>query len=342
MKEISIGFLGAGGIAGQHIRSLSRLSGVRVVGICDHNLAKAESLNSQQLSGTAKCYPGFSQMLAEAPMDALYVCIPPGANRGEVEAAAGKGIHLLLEKPMALDLVRAQSIARAVHDAGVKCQLGYHMRHTEPARRLKTMLEDGSAGRPLLMRAHWLCSALHGEWWQDPNMGGGHLIEQVIHLYDLARYFLGDAATVTGFVANLGKHRFPDYRVDDTSAATIRFKSGAIARLCASNSADPWDPSVGATVVCEKILVQFKTPEDALFLHHHGMVAEEAWKPNAQRRCDDVKSLSSPRDEINRNFIASLRENEALRSSIDDGLETLRLVLSVAKSSAAGGAPQQL
>jgi len=342
MKEIRVGFLGAGRIAGQHVKSLQKLPGIRFVGVYNHNLAKAQDFNSQQLGGAARCYSTFSEMLAETPLDALYACLPPGAHNGEVEAAAGKGIHLFLEKPIALDLKRAQSIADAVHTSDIKCQVGFNMRHNEPVRQLKAMLQDGSAGRPLMMHAHWFSSALRGDWWRDPKMGGGHLIEQVIHLYDLARYFLGDPVSVTGLVANLGKSRFPQYAVDDTSAATIKFRNGAIASLCASNSADPWHPAVGATVICEKVFVQFKSPEDALFLHHNGMSAEEAWKPGAVRKCEDVKNLYNTLDEINRNFIAALRDGEALRSNVDDGLQSLRLVLGVAKSSSENGALQQL
>ncbi len=342
MREIRAGIFGAGRIASQHVASLQRLQDVKIVAICSRSQKRADDLNARSLSGEAKAYSDFDAMVGEARLDVLYVCIPPGAHNGEVEKAARKKIHLYLEKPIALSLERAKSIADAVHAAGIKCQIGHHMRHSEPVRRLKEMLENGSAGKSLLMRAHWLCSVLHGEWWRDPRLGGGQLIEQAIHLYDLARYFLGEAEIVTGFVGKIGKDRFAQYTVDDTSAATIRFRNGAIGSLCASNSADPWHPSVGMTVVCEKVLVEFKSPDEALFLHHDGMVAEEAWKPGAKRKCEDVKSISNSHHEITRNFIAAIRDGEPLRSSVEDGIEDLRLVLSVAKSSAEGGAPQLL
>jgi predicted dehydrogenase len=315
---------------------------VTIAAVCNHNFDRAREFCVKNLDGKAACFTNFAAMLEETQLDALYACIPPGAHRGEVESAAAKGIHLFLEKPIALSMERADSIAAAVRKAGVKCQMGHHMRHIEPAVRLKAMLVDGSAGKPLLFQAQWMCSRLHGDWWRDPALGGGQLLEQSIHLYDLARYFCGDADTVTGFAGKIGKARFPEYPVDDTSAATIHFRNGAIGSICASNSADPWHPTVAATVVCEKALVHFKSPDEATFLLHGGMVAEEAWKPGAKRLCEEVRSISNANLEINRNFINALRDNEPLRSSVEDGVEGLRLVLGVVKSSEQGGAPQRI
>lgn len=342
MRELRIGILGTGGIAGEHIQSLLKQPAVKIVALCDRDLPKAQKVNAAQLNGAARCYADFATMLAEAPLDAMHACIPPGAHCGEVEQAAAKGIHLFLEKPIALNMERAQSIASAIRKAGVKCQIGHHMRHFDPPRRLKAMIQDGSAGKPLLMQGHWFSRFLNGAWWRYPMMGGGQLIEQFIHVYDLARYFLGDAQTAMGFVGNIGHSRFPEYRVDDNSVASIRFRNGAMASLCSSNCADPWFGDVSFTVVCENVLATFKSPEEAMFLHHDGLVCEEAWRPGVDRKCVQVRHLSNQRDEINRNFIAGIRDNEPLRSSIDDGVEGLRLVLAVTKSSAEGGTPQQL
>jgi predicted dehydrogenase len=342
MKQLRVGILGTGGIAAAHVKSLQKLPGVSVVGLCNHHLEKAEQFNAKHCGSAADCYSNFAEMLDRTPMDALHVCIPPGAHGGEAEAAAARGIHLFLEKPIALTIERAESIVAAVHRAGIRCQMGHHFRHTAPALRLKSMLDDGSAGRPLLMQGQWFNNRLYGDWWRDPEMGGGQLIEQSIHLYDLARYFLGDAISVAGFVGRLGHDRFPQYRVDDTSAATIRFRNGAVASLCGSNCADPWNGLVSATVICEKVFVQFQNPDEGVFLYHGGMVSEEAWQPGVERKSENIKSTSQGMDEINRNFIAGVRGEEAMRSSVDDGLEDLRLVLGVTASGRAGGMPQNL
>ncbi len=340
-SDIRIGILGTGGIAGTHAKNLERIPGVRIVALCNRHLEKAEKFN-QRHGGGAKCFDNFQKMLEEVEMDALYVCMPPGCHNGEVEAAAARGIHLFLEKPIALDLARAQSMADAVKSSGVKCQIGHHLRASEPVRKLKQMIRDGSAGRPLLMQARWFCNSLYGDWWRDPEIGGGQLIEQAIHIYDLTRYFFGDVDVVTGFRGNLGHARFPQYRVDDTSASTIRFRNGAIASICASNAAEPCAWSVCATVIFEKVVVDLATPERATFVYHDGKVSDEVWRDNIKIPREEVANTVNAHEQITRNFIAAVRGEEEMLSSIDDGLEGLRLVRAVARSSDEDGMPQRL
>lgn len=341
MKDIRIGFLGTGGIADQHARSLGKLQGIQIVGLCNRHVEKAMQF-AQKHAPTATCIDDFARMLADVPMDALYVCLPPGEHKGQTEAAAARGIHLFLEKPIALDLARAESIAAAVRKAGVKCQIGHHLRHTEAAIRLHRMIQDGSAGKALFMQGSWFCNALHPQWWQDPAIGGGQLIEQAIHIYDMARYFLGRPEIACGFAARLSHQRFPDYQVDDVSAASIRFTSGAIASISATNVAEPCQWSPVATIQCEKVMVQLHSADKAIFIHHEGKVSEEIWRDKLEIRREELSSTQNCYDEISRNFIAAVREGEPLRSGIEDGIDGLRLVLAVAKSSREDGMPQRL
>lgn len=281
-------------------------------------------------------------MLEEQKLDALYVCLPPGAHCGQAEAAAARGIHLMLEKPIALTMQRAESIRAAVKKAGVLCEIGHHWRHTAPVRRLKGMLEDGSAGRPLMMQGRFFVNALFPAWWRDPAMGGGQLIEQAIHVYDLARHFLGEAQTISAFVDGLNHQRFPDYRVDDVSASVIRFRNGAIASICGANCAEPCNGSVTSTVLCQNVMVEFRSPDEATFIYHGGKVSEEIAKGEGKVTREEVKNQGNNYELLGANFISDIRGQEQLRSSVDDGVEDLRLVLAAAESSRADGTPQRL
>jgi predicted dehydrogenase len=341
MEPTRVGFLGTGWIASTYAKALVQMPQVTVAALCNHHIEKAEAFNAAHLGGGAKCFNNFKQMLAEEKLDALYICIPPGAHNGEAELAARSGIHLMLEKPIALTMARAESIAAAVKSAGVKCQIGHQMRHTLPVMKLKQMLNDGSAGRPVLLQGWFFTNALFPKWWRDPNLGGGQLVEQSIHIYDMARHLLGTPDIVTAFADNLVHQRFSDYQVDDVSAATVHFRNGAIASICAANCADPTAGSVGFNVLCEKVSVEFKFPGDAVFALHGGKVAEEITDKSAVIH-ERVKGSDGPYDELSRNFIAGIREGEELRSSVEDGVESLRLVLAAAESSRQKGTPQKL
>jgi len=339
MKPLRIGFLGTGWIAATHVKSLAKLQNIEVVALCNPHIEKARAFNEKHLAGHAACHADFDQMLKAESLDALYVCVPPGSHTGQVEAAAAKGVHLFLEKPIALTLDRATSIYTAVQKAGVKCAISHQMRHTAPSIKLKQMLTDGSAGKPLMLQGRFFTNALYPAWWRDPQRGGGQLIEQAIHIYDIARYFLGDAQAAAGFKDNLIHQRFPDYRVDDVSASVIRFQNGALAGICAANCADPQVSYISFTVMCEKVYVEFRSHDDATFVHHGGKVADE-YQPGEQATREEVKTAGSCYDELTRNFIAAIRNGEPVRASITDGLESLRLVLAAAASSNAGGQTQ--
>ena len=129
---VRIGFLGTGGIAQAHAKSLLKLPDVKITALCNRHLEKAQTFNAKNAGGQAACYDDFSLMLQQETLDVLYICMPPGALNGQAEAAAAQGIHLLLEKPIALTAERGQSIAAAVKKTGVVCQIGHHWRHTAP------------------------------------------------------------------------------------------------------------------------------------------------------------------------------------------------------------------
>ncbi|RYG65620.1 hypothetical protein EON77_18320 [bacterium] len=181
-------------------------------------------------------------------------------------------------------------------------------------------------------------------WWPiahaTPAVGGGQLVEQAIHLYDLARHFFGDARDVVAFVDKLAHGQIADYRVDDVSASTIRFASGAIANICASNCADPTAGSITFTVLCEKLYAEFTSPDEATFVHHGGRPGEQLGGVEVPREV--VRSEADNFDELAADFVAAIREGRPARSSIEDGVRDLALVLAAQTSGKAGGAVQRL
>ncbi len=342
MQPLRIGMIGTGWINSTHAKSLNKIPGIEIAGLYNHHLAKAVKFNVDHAGGGAKCFDDWKAMLDTVPLDAVYVAIPPGAHDGESEYAAAKGLHLMLEKPIALTNDRAESIGAAVRKAGVQCQIGHHMRHSAAVIKLKQMIDDGSAGNALFMQGRFFTNGLFPKWWRDPKLGGGQLIEQSIHIYDLARHFFGEAQTITAFADNLNHQRFDDYKVDDVSAATVRFKNGGIASLCASNCAAPNDGSITFTVQCQNVAVDFRGFDDATFHIHNNKTSEEIGRGEGKVERVDVKSDKNVYDELSANFVNAIRDGTPLRSGIDDGVNSLRLVLAAATSAKQNGAPQSL
>src|SRR5439155_16568344 len=120
----------------------------------------------------------------ESP-DALYVCVPPFAHEDAELIAARKGIHLFVEKPVALDVDWGASVAAVIRETGILSSVGYSLRYlpaTETARRYL-------AGKEIAMVASHRWGGLpETPWWRVMEQSGGQLVEMTTHQVDLMRY----------------------------------------------------------------------------------------------------------------------------------------------------------
>ena len=103
--------LGAGGMGHRHAQSLKELETVSLRAVCD---VKESAANELAQSYNARVYTDFDKMLREEKPDLLFLCLPPFAHNGEVEKAADLGIHIFIEKPIALEEVRARTIVQSI------------------------------------------------------------------------------------------------------------------------------------------------------------------------------------------------------------------------------------
>jgi len=262
-RKLNVAFLGAGYMTTVHMKSLLKFSEVTVIAVCDTAIERANAM--KDIAPDIATYDDFDKMLASEEIDILYVCIPPFAHTGQIEKAADKGIHIFVEKPMALTVERGESMLKSAEDAGVITHVAYHMRYGRAARELKQLIETGVAGKPTLFDARYECNSLHSDWWRQKSMSGGQVFEQIIHLYDLAISYLGEPDAVSGYIANLAHTHVADYNVEDTSISLLKFKDGGLASISGTNCAIPWNWKEPFTVVCENVTAKFSDTNNAIF-----------------------------------------------------------------------------
>jgi predicted dehydrogenase len=339
VKELRVGILGAGFMGQTHGKNLVQMDGIRLAAICDNGLARAESLKTQLGASDARVFDHFKKMITVTPLDILYVCLPPFAHNGQVEQAASKGIHLFLEKPIAINLERGRSMADTIDKAGVVSQVGFHNRFRASVERFKELTGSGAAGRPTQFQGRYWCNFQGGAWWRDKKGSNGQVFEQVIHIYDMAAYLLGEPANVCAYMDNLCHQDQPDYTVEDTSAAVIRFKNGSMASIVGSNCALPGHFTGDYRAVFEKAVLDYRatgqewvTPDAAtIYQHSNGaLTREEFTETRDVYRAETV------------DFIEAVRHGGATRAPVSAGLASLRLVSAVLQSAEQGGVPVSL
>ena len=322
MNALRTAIIGCGGIASQHASLLSELERVELVALCDIVRQRAEGFNQQYAGGQASIFTDYHTMYRETDLDLVYICLPPFAHSEEVQLAAGRGVHIFIEKPIALDMGLAQEMTQAVEASGVKSQVGFVLRFGQAIEHLKGALADGSAGAPGLMVARYFCNALHAPWWRMREKSGGQVVEQIIHIFDLAHHLLGRPEVVYSRQANLFHREVEGYTAEDVSGTVVCFESGALAVVGGTNGAIPRKWIGDYRVVTERITADFTDANHALFCH---TAAEPVW----------TTVISSERDMFlaeTLDLISAIDSDGQTRTPMREGAATLALVLAAAES----------
>jgi predicted dehydrogenase len=314
----TVGFVGAGGVASRHAAVLSDFGDVRIAAVADPDLARAEQLAAPF---GAAVYASAPELLAGEQLDALYICVPPFAH-GEPELAAIQaGLPFFVEKPVALDLKTAESVAEALRERPVVTATGYHWRNLDTLERARAALRDNPAR---LVMAFWLDTTPQRVWWPRRECSGGQIVEQATHILDLARALIGEVTEVFGAAARTDRPAYPDTDVDDVSAATLRFASGAVGSLASTCLLGPRCHPQRASlhVIAEGLTLELS--EDVL------TIGEGADRQVFQAR-GDAKVM------VDRYFIEAVQGRpNCVRAPYAEALRTHRLACTIDRSTAEG------
>ena len=220
---IRVGFIGTGNITRRHFGALEKLKDrAEVVAVCDVVEERAQAA----APAGAKVYLSSYEMLHREKLDAVYICLPPDAHVDQELAAIDKGINIFVEKPLPLDLKKAEYIADRARARSVVTAVGYHWRHFSHAKLLKERLN----GEPVGMALGYFLNILPGSpWWRIAPRSGGQVVEQAIHIFDTSRYLLGEVEQVWASYALRANADEPSFAQDDVYTVNLRFQSGVVA-----------------------------------------------------------------------------------------------------------------
>lgn len=238
---MKIGLIGGGNISETHARAVMAVPGLEIVAIQGTNAAKVAEL-SRQYGG--KAYHDFEAFLRHRPMDLVVIGSPSGLHATQGIAAAQRGLHVLTEKPIDVNLERTGELISATERGRVKLGVIFQDRVKPAIRRLKLWLQDGVLGKPLFVDARV-------KWYRPPEYyaksrwrgtfaldGGGAVINQAIHTLDLMLWLLGDVSRVQAHKATI----LHPIEAEDTAAALLEFANGTVGVFQATTVAYPGYP----------------------------------------------------------------------------------------------------
>jgi predicted dehydrogenase len=235
-----LGILGAGNISHTHVRAAREIPGVEIAAYWARDPAKTARM-AAEYGGTA--HRELDAFLDAAP-DVVLVGTPSGLHADHALAAARRGIHILVEKPLDVSTERVDALLEAADRAGARVGVIFQDRTAPALAWLKRAIDAGALGRIFLAsaRVRWYRppeyyggSRWRGTWALD---GGGALMNQGVHTVDLLLWLLGDVARVSAAT----RTALHDIEVEDTAVACLEFAGGGVGTLEATTAAYPGFP----------------------------------------------------------------------------------------------------
>lgn len=224
---LGVGIIGCGYAAQRlHLPALRSLPATRVVAIADTDPERLRLVAGR--FAIARRYQDHEALLRDPEVDAVAVCVPPRAHAAIVLAALDAEKHVLVEKPLCLDLDEADLLVERAARTSVTAMVGFNLRFHRHVHAARQAIAQGLIGPIELVRSLWTSRVeQHAgllEWRRHRELGGGVLHELAVHHVDLWRFLLGsEIDEVFAFAARAEK-------VDDqTATLSARLRNGALA-----------------------------------------------------------------------------------------------------------------
>jgi predicted dehydrogenase len=222
--SLRIAFTGTGYISKIHARAARGLPGVELVAVVNH---RPESMGAFAAEfGIPRQYSSVEDLLRDGEVDALSVNTPNYLHAPQTMAALRAGVHVMVEKPMAMNAAEAEAMIRASEESGALLMVAHCWRFDPEAQWLRRQAEEGRLGSVIRTKGY----GVHVNWgpagWfvEKRYAGGGAMADMGIHAIDTTRYLIGDPQPVSVY-ARIGTY-YKDFDVDDTGVIIVNWDNG--------------------------------------------------------------------------------------------------------------------
>jgi 1,5-anhydro-D-fructose reductase (1,5-anhydro-D-mannitol-forming) len=224
------GLIGASTIAHEWVIDAIRAVGGEIVSVMSTNAERGAKYAADHNIG--KSVTTVDALVNDPEVEAVYISTTNELHAEQAIAAAKAGKHILCEKPLAMTVTDARAMVRAAKDAGVVLATNHHLRGASSHRVMRDAIAAGRIGTPMAARvchAGYLPKHLQGWRLDNPDAGGGAILDLTVHDTDALRFVLGDDPMTVAAITQRGGMAKSD--LEDAAMISLRFKSGLIAQL---------------------------------------------------------------------------------------------------------------
>ena len=225
LAPVRFGIVGAGAIAQAYAQAFAQTSRATLAAVVDCRPEAARAL-----AAVASC-PAFDSIeeMTSASVDAAIVCTPPATHRDVCCDLIQRGLHVLCEKPLAVDSTAAREMIAAAEVHNVVFTMASKFRYVSDVNQARTLIAAGVIGEVVLFENVFTGRVdMSNRWNSDPLVaGGGVLIDNGTHSVDVTRYCLGELVEIQAMEGN----RIQELPVEDTAKMFVRSRSGVLASI---------------------------------------------------------------------------------------------------------------
>lgn len=238
MRELGVGIIGTGWVSDEYVRAFQKNPDCEVVAICSREAARARSKAAEHELRNCTAFTDPAEMLKQKGLDVVVVCTPHHLHVEQGIASAQAGKHVIVEKPIAVDLAGLRQLEQAIRTAGVKSAVSFVLRWNPMFDNIRAMLGQNLIGKIFYAEVDYL----HGvgpqyrlwSWMIKKEYGGSSLLAGGCHAVDALRWFVQDEAVEVTAYSNKTRQNAFQYEYDPNVVTIVRFAGGAIGKVACS------------------------------------------------------------------------------------------------------------
>ncbi|MCX6089024.1 MAG: Gfo/Idh/MocA family oxidoreductase [Candidatus Atribacteria bacterium] len=336
-NKMGVGIIGTGWVSGEYIRAFSMNPQTEIVAITSRS--KDHAVQKAQEYGLKKCayFWDPEEMMKMPSLDIVCICTPNFLHADQTVMAASYGKHIVIEKPIAVHWQDMKKMKEAVDRAGVTTIVGFVLRWNPLFVTIKKLQQDNIFGNLFYAEVdylHRIDETYHCYPWSKKKETGGSILQVGgCHAVDGLRWFMQEEALE---VVALSGHYRPDFEQDTTITFVVKFKNGAMGKVCCSYD-----------VRCPYIYNLELYGEKAT-IRNNQLWAEESFPgqqdwitiPITTPDSGDVTHHPFP-GEVD-HFVDCIINKKKPIVDLDDAIKTFEIIEAVDRSAEQGGQPVQL
>jgi predicted dehydrogenase len=237
-KTLGAAILGTGDVSGEHIKAYQANPHTEVRAILSRDRARAEAKAREHGLANCRAYTDLDELLTSSDIHVVSICTPHSLHPEQGIACAGAGKHVVVEKPVALDLASLRALDSAIRQNNVRSIVSFVLRWNPLFETIRSILEGGMIGDVFYGEVdylHGITSDLHlYPWVRRREFGGTALLTAGCHAVDALRWFVRREAAEVFCYANWSRGNPLGYEYEPNSTVLVKFDDGTLGKVATS------------------------------------------------------------------------------------------------------------